>query len=138
MTGVQTCALRSEAPGTNRLELTGSRGKLVLENNRLTLTRNAVDAQEFSRTSQEGFTKPAVVVEEIPFADAPNPHAALTQNFVDAILDGTALLAPGAEGLHSLELANAMVYSSLIGQTVELPLDGMVWEKKLLELAAQK
>ena len=125
-----------EAPGTNRLELAGSLGKLVLENNRLTFTRNAVDAQEFSRTSKEGFNKPAVTVEEFPFADALNPHAALTQNFVDAILDGTTLLAPGAEGIHSVELANALVYSSLLGQTVELPLDGAVWEKKLGELAA--
>ena len=125
-----------EAPGTNRLELAGALGKLVLENNRLTFTSNAMDAQAFSRTSQDGFSKPAVTVEEIPFADARNPHAALTQNFVDAILDGTPLLAPGAEGIHSVELANAIVYSSLLGQTVELPLDGAAWEKKLGELSA--
>jgi hypothetical protein len=75
--------------------------------------------------------------EEIPFEDAALPHAAMTQNFVNAILDGQPLIAPGEEGVHSVELANAMVYSSLLGQTVELPMSGAVWEKKLQELIAE-
>jgi predicted dehydrogenase len=125
-----------EAPGTNRLEIAGSLGRLVLENNHLTLTRNAVDAQEFSRTAKEAFAKMETRTETIPFDEIAAPHAALMQNFADAILDGAPLLAPGAEGIHSVELANAMVYSSIIGQTVELPLDGAAWEKKLNELIA--
>jgi hypothetical protein len=61
----------------------------------------------------------------------------MTQNFVNAILNpGTPLIAPGEEGVHSVELANAIVYSSLRGDTVELPLDGVAWEKKLNELIA--
>ena len=59
------------------------------------------------------------------------------QNFVEAILDGAPLIAPGEEGLHSVELANAMLYASLIGQTVELPLDGAAFERKLGELIAE-
>ena len=50
-------------------------------------------------------------------------HAALMQNFVDAILDGSPLIAPGEEGIHSVELANVMLYSSLLGETVELPMN---------------
>jgi predicted dehydrogenase len=125
-----------EAPGTNRLELCGSRGKLVLENNRLTFTRNETDMLEFSRTARTGFARPDVWHVEIPFDNAPAQHATLTQNFVDAILDGTPLIAPGAEGLHSVELANAMLYSSLIEQTVTLPLDGAAYAAKLQELIA--
>ena len=74
---------------------------------------------------------------EIPIENAAAPHATLMQNFVDAILDGTPLLAPGEDGLHSVELANAMLYSSLIGQTVELPLDGAAYEAKLKQLIAE-
>lgn len=125
-----------EAPGTNRLELCGTRGKLVLENNRLTFTRNETDMLEFSRTARTGFARPDVWHVEIPFADAPAQHATLTQNFVDAILDGAPLIAPGAEGLHSVELANAMLYSSLTEQTITLPLDGVAYEAKLQELIA--
>jgi predicted dehydrogenase len=126
-----------EAPGTNRLELCGTRGKLVLENNRLTFTRNETDMLEFSRTARTGFARPDVWHVEIPFADAPAQHATLTQNFVDAILDGAPLIAPGAEGLHSVELANAMLYSSLTEQTITLPLDGAAYEAKLQELIAR-
>jgi len=55
---------------------------------------------------------------------------------VNAILDGTLLIAPGEEGINSVELANAMIYSSLLGDTLELPMDGAAWEKKLNELIA--
>ena len=126
-----------EAPGTNRLELCGTRGKLVLENNRLTFTRNETDMLEFSRTARTGFARPDVWHVEIPFADAPAQHATLTQNFVDAILDGAPLIAPGEEGLHSVELANATLYSSLTEQTITLPLDGAAYEAKLQELIAR-
>ena len=50
---------------------------------------------------------------KFPFENAPNAHATLMQNFVNAILDGEPLIAPGAEGIHSVELANVILYSSL-------------------------
>ena len=55
---------------------------------------------------------------------------------VDAILDGTPLMVPGEEGIHSVELANVMLYSSLINQTVDLPMDSAAFEKKLQQLIA--
>jgi predicted dehydrogenase len=126
-----------EAPGTNRLEIAGTKGRLVLENNQLVFKRNEVDMREFSRTAQLGFAKPEARVEEIPFDNAPAQHAALMRNFVEAIFDGTPLIAPGAEGIHSVELANAMLYSSLIGQTVALPMDGAAFERELQRLIAE-
>ncbi len=125
-----------EAPGVNRFEIVGTRGSLVLENGKLLLTRNAADMLEFSRTAKSGFTKPDATTEEIPFANAAAPHAALMLNFINAILDGEPLIAPGADGLHSVELANAMVYSALQDQTVPLPLDSAAWETKLNQLIA--
>ena len=56
------------------------------------------------------------------------------QNFTAAILDGVPLIAPGEAGLASVELANAIVYSGLTGQSVAMPLDGAAWEQKLSEL----
>ncbi len=126
-----------ETPGTSRLEIAGTRGKAVIENHKLAFTRNEVDMIEWNRTAKVGFSKPDVWNVEIPIDNAPAPHATLMQNFVDAILDGTPLLVPGEEGLHSVELANVMLYSSLIGQTVELPMDGAAFEKKLQQLIAE-
>jgi predicted dehydrogenase len=126
-----------EAPGTNRFEISGTRGKIVLENNKVAFTRNDADMLEFSRTSKSGFAKPEVWNIDIPFESANNPHGVLMQNFVDAILDGTPLIAPGAEGMGSVELANVLLYSSLIHQSVELPMDSAAWETKLNQLIAE-
>jgi len=126
-----------EAPGTNRFEIVGSRGTLVMENNKMLFTRNEADMLEFSQTAKQGFVKPDVWHVDIPFENAVVPHSIIVQNFVNAILDGEPLIVPGAEGIHSVELANVMVYSSLLGQTVELPMDGGAWEKKLNQLIAE-
>ena len=125
-----------ETPGTNRFEIVGTRGKVVLENGKLTFTRNDADMIEFSKSAKTGFAKPETTEENIPIENAPAPHAALMQNFVDAILDGTPLMVPGEEGIHSVELANVMLYSSLINQTVELPMDSAAFETKLQQLIA--
>lgn len=126
-----------EAPGTNRLEIAGTLGKLVLEQDKLLLTRNAADMIQFSKTAKPGFGKPEAVTEEVSFENAANSHAAVMTNFVNAILDGAPLVAPGAEGLQSIELANAILYSSLLDATIHLPLDGAAYEAKLMQLAAE-
>lgn len=125
-----------EAPGTNRFEIAGTRGKIVLEKDKLFFTRNEVPMDEFCKSSKVGFLKPEVWNVEIPIENATAPHAALMQNFVDAILDGAPLIAPGPDGIHSVELANVMLYSSLTGKTVELPMDSKAYEKKLKQLIA--
>lgn len=125
-----------EVPGTNRFEIVGSRGTIILEPDRLRFLRNAVDMLEFSRTATTGFSKPETTTTEIPFDNAATPHATLMQNFVNAIRHGEPLLAPGAEGLASVELANAMVYSSLRHEALTLPMNGVAWEVELQQLIA--
>src|SRR6266702_3604050 len=49
-----------EAPGSNRFELVGTRGRLILERDKLLFTRNEADMLEFSKTSKLGFVKPEV------------------------------------------------------------------------------
>ncbi len=127
----------AEAPGTNRLEIAGTRGRIVLENDRLIFDRNEVDAAEFNRTSKSGFAKPETWRIEIPFQNAVLPHATVMQAFIDAILDGTPPLVRGDEGLHSIELANTMLFSSLEDRTVVLPLDGHAYEARLNQLIAE-
>ena len=125
-----------ETPGSNRFEIAGTKGRLILENDTLTLTRNEVPSDEWCKTSKIGFQKPETTVEEIPIPGANAPHATLMTNFVNAILDGEALIAPGPEGLGSVELANVMVYSGLKDEPVDLPMDGAAWEAQLSDLIA--
>ena len=123
-----------EAPGTNRFEIAGDLGRIVLEGGKLTLTRNSVSAARFRRTSRAPMAKPAARQTAVRVPRTPELHQALTRNFVDAILDGTPLIAPAKEGTRSLELANAMIYSSFKEQTVDLPLNAAHYERFLKRL----
>ena len=123
-----------EAPGTNRFEIAGERGKVVMENQKITFTRNETSMLAFSKTSQAGFAKPDVWHIDVPYETTGGTHLEITQNFVDAILDGAPLISPAAEGTNSVELANAILYSSLEGATIELPLDGEAYERRLMRL----
>ena len=123
-----------EAPGTNRLEIVGTRGKVIVEDGAIRFTRNTVPSDEFLRTSQHGFATPEIWNVDIPADGRGGQHVAILQNFVDAILDGVPLIAPAEEGIRSVELANSMLYSSLTGKTVDLPLDGAAYERRLKKL----
>jgi len=123
-----------EAPGTNRFEIASDNGKLVLEDGALTFTRNHIPATEFLQTSQASFGKPDVEIINLPIDGSGGQHLEILENFADAILTGSELIAPAEEGINSVELANAILYSSLCGKPVNLPLDSAVFEEKLREL----
>jgi len=123
-----------EAPGTNRFEIAGDRGKLVLEDGTITFVRNETPATEFLQTSQAAFAKPDVETITFPIEGTGGQHAEILENFAAAILTGEELIAPAEEGVHSVELGNAMLYSSLTGRPVELPLDGEAFERELKKL----
>ena len=123
-----------EAPGTNRFEIAGDNGKLVLEGRVLTFTRNKIPATEFLQTSETSFGKPDVETITFPIEGSGGQHLEILENFADAILTGSELIAPAEEGINSVELANAILYSSLCGKPVDLPLDSAVFEEQLMEL----
>ena len=105
-----------------------------VENGNLLFTRNEKDMKEFCQECKIGFAKPDVWNIEVPYAKTGAEHKLVTQNFVNAILNGETLIAPASEGIYSVELANSILYSSLIGEMVELPLDSSAYEAKLKEL----
>lgn len=129
-------ASTGELPGVNRLEVVGTKGRLLLENDTLTFNRNVVASDEWNATSKTGFAKPEIVTGTIPFTNAEAAHSGLTQDFVNSIRQGTPLLCPGEDGLGSIELANAMVFSGLTGETIAFPLDGAAYEAFLNERIA--
>ncbi len=126
-----------EAPGENRLTICGERGKLVVEESRISFTRTEEPVVEFLNTSPERFAQPATWNVEIPVRGENLQHVGILRNFVAAILDGSELIAPAAEGIHSVELANAMLYSSLSRSPVTLPLDASAYEEMLRKLISE-
>jgi predicted dehydrogenase len=112
-----------EAPGTNRFELSGDRGKIVIEEGKLTFWRLRESEQEFNRNYRGGSGTPECWKCEIPVQGQELGHKGITQNWVDAILHGTELIAPGAEGIKGLTLSNAMLLSTWTDNWVDLPIN---------------
>jgi len=125
-----------EAPGTNRLEIAGEKGKLVLEQGHLTFFENAIEVSVFSRTTRELFARPSCKEKDIPVTGEGEGHVGVLKNFRDAILDAVPLLAPAEEAMGSLELGNAMLLSGLLHRSVDVPLDAAFMERELLRLAS--
>lgn len=112
-----------DAPGTNRFEITGTRGKLVCEEDRLTFWRLKEDERDFCRSSKEGFRKPETERLEVE-TDGENPqHVGVLNAFAGNILEGKPLVADGREGLNGLLLSNAMHLSGWLGEAVDIPFD---------------
>lgn len=134
MTGVFITST-GEAPGTNRLEVAAERGRVVLEEGRMEFRRNEIPASEFSRTTTEKFAAPPIWNVSIPLpAHRGEQHVGILKNFTNAILHGEPILAPAAEGIHSVELANAILLSSLDDRCVDLPLSAPRFAKRLARL----
>ncbi len=113
----------ADAPGTNRLEVTLEMGKLVCENNTLTLFRLSENEREFCRTAKGGFDQPECTVSVVETDGLNEQHVGVMKAFVGRILDGTPLVAEGAEGIRGLTLSNAMHLSSWLDKTVDIPFD---------------
>ncbi|GHB98783.1 Gfo/Idh/MocA family protein [Cerasicoccus arenae] len=120
-----------EAPGVNRLEVAADRGRVVIENGVFKFERTEMPVSEHSRTATHSFKKPEHWEITIPMGEGSSGHVGILRNFAAAILHGEPLIAPAVEGIHSVELANAMLYSTFTQQPVELPLDSSAYEAAL-------
>lgn len=122
----------SEVPGTNRFEIVGSKGKLVIEEEKIRFWQSTVDERTFNETYTGGFGEPEVWTIDLPVVfDNTDEHQKILQNFVDHILLGTELLAPGCEGINGLSISNAIHLSAWQERWVELPIDGELFYEEL-------
>lgn len=129
-----------ECPGTNRLEITGSKGKLVYERGRLMYTKLEVDERVHTFECQDGFRgiKSETVELQIDGGHG-EQHTGICKNFTNHILFGEELLASGYEGINGLSIANAMMLSSWKDKWVDLPNDGEeFWEELQKKIATSK
>ena len=121
-----------EYPGTNRLEISGDRGKIVLENGRLHWWQ-LQDAEHVVRVTSD-VNSPKIPMTETEYVpdEKVEGHPWILQNFSDAILKGTPLLSPASDGPNELELSNAAYLSQWTGNCpVSLPLDQARFDHEL-------
>ena len=125
-----------EAPGTNRFEVSGTKGKLLCENNKLIWIKNAVDSQELSRTATKGFGRPEREYIEVETDGLNRQHEGIINNFANAILGIEPLFVNGTDGIAGVELMNAIELSGWNGgKEVTLPVDE---EEYLAQLNAHR
>jgi len=122
----------AEAPGTNRFEVAGTRGKIVIENGTMSFWRNRVTEPAFNSSFRGGFGSPECWKVDIPVPAGSGPqHNGIIQNWTDAIAKGTPLVARGEEGIDGLMLSNAMLLSTWTDDWVSFPIDEQRFQAEL-------
>lgn len=127
-------ATTGECPGTNRLEMSGDRGKIVIEDGVLKFWELEQPERDFCFSAPAGFGAPKYTYTEYqPDGEGP-AHNGILQNFTRAVLYGEPLLAPGEEGINGLRISNAIHLSSWTGGGfVPVPPDGEAFDRLLQE-----
>lgn len=111
-----------EYPGTNRLEISGTKGKAVIECGVLKWYALDKDERVICMTEAENTSYEPVLYKEIVQEGQESAHLGILQNFTDAVLEGKELLAPGKEGIFGLTISNAAYLSDWTGRIVDLPM----------------
>lgn len=129
-------ASSGEAPGVNRLEIWGSKGRLCIEDNlRLTFCENTVDIETFAAENKEIYAVPPYTSRQIPVReDYSDSYQILFQKFSDHIRHGTSLLASGEDGLNVLLLSGAAYISSWQHESICLPFEDAAYDAFLAQM----
>lgn len=128
-------------PGTNRLEITGTKGKIVIEKGKLVHTRLSLTEAEYNAnpdkpvvSETKRYTKATLRLKK-EYRMLPE-HAGIIANVNDVLNKRSSkLIAPGKEGIVGLTFSNAIYLSGWTGKEVVLPIDE---EEYLVELEKKK
>ncbi|MBQ7859740.1 MAG: Gfo/Idh/MocA family oxidoreductase [Faecalibacterium sp.] len=135
-----------DAIGTDRLEIDLDKGKIVVEGSKkCTVYRMKQSEQEMNETMDMMQVAMLTMgnsaggglydVEEFENNDAWGiQHGTVMENFALHVLTGSPLLAPGADGILGVRLANASQLSAWTGKTVPLPCDEAAYNAELNKL----
>lgn len=125
-----------EYPGTNRLEISGDLGKIVLEGGILKWYKLKEPIRQIIAESHKDFAE--FDYEEIKQDKPETSHKGILQNFTNAILSGEELISPGTDGINELTLSNAAYLSQWQGNIeITLPFDSELYDGLLAEKAKQ-
>ena len=124
-------------PGTNRLEITLDKAKIVCMNNKLEIIELDQSCSEYCANAGEGFGSIETRTYTITPDPAPWPqHVQVMKQFGDNILRGGELVGRGEEGINGLTISNCAHLSSWLDKTVELPIDKELYFTLLQEKIA--
>ena len=130
----------ADAPGTNRFEVTGTKGTLIFEHNKLYYRELAVDERVHVKTATTGFEKPKCKpTVEVELEGENTQHTGICNNIANAILGLEPVYAPAKDGLAGVQLANAMLLSTWLDKDIALPInDELFYEELKKRIAISK
>lgn len=123
-------ASTGEYPGTNRLEIAGTLGKLVVEDARLRLWRLPVSERELCAGTGN---LPEPEYSEFSLEPEKDGHILVLEDFARAAACGDELLCPGDDAVKELTLSNAAYLSAWTGRCIKIPFDGAEFDRLLAE-----
>ena len=111
-----------EPKGVERLVISGTKGRILLEDHQGLVTRYEMDADTYACQSS-CFDRTGLGMQEEHFTakEIDRAYQKCLQNFTDALRFGTPLLCPGEDGTKALALVNAAYYSAYRQAKVSLP-----------------
>jgi predicted dehydrogenase len=122
-----------EAVCEERLEIVGTKGKLLLQNNHLKIWKYEKEIEEYSKSAIVTDEKDLKIeLTEEDFESMTEPYVDMLQNFANAILEDTELAALGEDGSNTLEIANAAYLSAWNNRVVQIPIDAQEYEVQLV------
>ncbi|MDD3368472.1 MAG: Gfo/Idh/MocA family oxidoreductase [Lachnospiraceae bacterium] len=131
MTGVFMLST-GEAEWEERLEIVGTKGKILMEDDTITVSVFGEDIVEYGKhaqvTSRENLTFTRT---KEAFPQDSEPYVEMFENFADAVLGTGKLIAPGQAGIGTLEITNATYLSAWKNEVIKLPVDPAEYEKAL-------
>jgi predicted dehydrogenase len=126
-----------EAPGTNRFEIAGDKGNIVVENDKLVFYRLRMPEREFNRTCKDRTIEPEYWKCDISVQGENTQHDGIMNNWISAITKGEPLIAPGIEGIYGLQISNAIHLSDWTKEWVSLPANEELYFSLLKQKVAQ-
>ena len=113
-----------EGSASERLEIVGTKGRILLDGNTLTLSQFDCDTREYAKTAQVNSREELKESRQyFTFEENMQAYEIMLENFANAILCGENVIAPGSESADALSLVNGAYLSAWTGKKVTLPLD---------------
>lgn len=122
-----------ENPGTNRLEISGTKAKLVIENGKMCVWSSDISERDYCFMAEEDYKNVKHGFSEFSPDGKGGGHVGILQNFTNSILHDEELLAPGHEGINGLTISNAIHLSDWTDEKITLPIDKIKFKELLMK-----